>query len=249
MIHNHKISLVVPCRNEAGIIGDFVRRVPDYVDEIIVVDNNSTDGSGKEAKQAGAIVIRENRTVKGIGYGFAHRTGLARTTGDIIIAMDGDDTYPLNSIRTIVSTMMKQKWDFVSCARLPLSNIRAIPWIRRLGITILNWETRLLYGFPIQDILTGMWVAKKSTLSRLDLQEYGWNFSPEIKLAALNDRRVTFAEYHIRHFIREHAVSKQRIWKTGFGHLWYIARRRFFIDTPLTWIMDKCWSVIPAYEK
>ena len=67
MIDTYKISLVVPCRNEAGVIGNFVRRVPDYVDEIIVVDNNSQDRSSKEAKRAGAIVIKEKRTIDGIG--------------------------------------------------------------------------------------------------------------------------------------------------------------------------------------
>lgn len=246
MIHNQKISLIVPCRNEAGVIGDFVRRIPKYIDEIIVVDNNSTDTSIKEAKLAGAHVIKEKRTVKGgIGYGYAHQTGIKHASGDIVIAMDGDDTYPIQSIRPIVTKMNTRGWDFVSCARFPLDNDHAISWIRRLGIHILNWEVRLLYGYPIKDILTGMWVTRKKTVARLSLSEGGWDFSPEIKLAAFNDRDTVFAEYHINHFLRINTMSKQDIWNTGVGHLWYIAKRRFTIDNPFLWMWNKNWSLSP----
>jgi glycosyltransferase involved in cell wall biosynthesis len=244
MIRGLTISLVVPCRNEEGIIGDFIRRVPDYVDEVLVIDNNSTDRSVFEAKKAGAKVYKESRTKAGIGYGYAHLKGIRKATGDIVIAMDGDDTYPLASIRPIIHMMRKHQWDFVSCARLPLGNPRAISWVRQMGITLLNWETRLLYGYPMRDILTGMWIARKDTLRHLKLSEGGWDFSPEIKLAALADRRVTFAEYHIRHFLRHTTASKQHIWKTGIGHLWYIAKRRFTIDSPLSWVLDKDWAFI-----
>lgn len=249
MIQNKRISLIVPCRNEAGIIGGFIQRVPSYIDEILVIDNNSTDESFKEAKHAGAIVIKEKRTKNGIGYGFAHQTGIANATGDIIIAMDGDDTYPLNSIKSIVTTMIRREWDIVSCARLPLDNPKAISWIRRMGIAILNWEVRLLYGYPMRDILTGMWLGRKDALHHLHLSQGDWNFSPEIKLAALHDKHISFAEHHIGHFVRKNSISKQHIWKTGFEHLWYVAKRRFTIDTPLSWIADKDWAIeINTYE-
>lgn len=232
MIAHQKISLIVPCRNEAGVIGNFVRRVPDYVDEIIVVDNNSQDRSSKEAKRAGAIVIKEKRTIDGIGYGFAHQTGIEHATGDIIVAMDSDDTYPVRSIRTIILYMDRYGLDFISCARLPLRYPKAISSVRRFGITVLNGMVRLLYGHPMNDILTGMWIIRRETARHLILREGGWDFSPEIKLAALNDPETSFAEYHIDHFRREHAISKQNIWKTGTGHLWYIAKRRFTVDIP-----------------
>lgn len=233
MIDHKKLSLVVPCRNEEAIIGSFIKRIPTCVDEVIVVDNNSTDVTARVARQAGAIVIKEPRTLGGIGYGFAHLAGLARATGDYVVAMDGDDTYPVGQIKKIIRLMEKKSWDFVSCNRLPLTNPRAISRTRQLGITVLNALVWLLYGYPMQDILTGMWVVRKVVVPRLSLREGDWNFSPEIKLAALTAPGIVFAQYHIAHFRREHEISKQNLIKTGFTHLWYIIKRRFTTDNAL----------------
>lgn len=230
MIAGKKITLITPCRNEEGVIGKFVRKVPKYIDEIIVVDNNSTDRSVSVARKAGARVLIEKREVGGIGYGFAHMRGLAAARGDIVVAMDADDTYPVRSIKQIVKFMDQKHVDFVSCNRLPLKRNRAISWVRQLGIHILNLETFLLYGYPIRDILTGMWVVRKETVDALDMRAGDWNFSPEIKLAALTNKRIRFAEYHIDHFQRLHEPSKQNLFRTGFMHMNYIAMRWATID-------------------
>lgn len=233
MIDHKKLSLVVPCHNEEGIIGSFIKRIPTCVDEVIVVDNNSTDATVRVARQAGAMVIKEPRTFGGIGYGFAHLAGLARATGDYVVAMDGDDTYPVGQIKKIIRLMEKKSWDFVSCNRLPLTNPRAISRTRQLGITILNTLVWLLYGYPMQDILTGMWVVRRAIIPRLNLSQGDWNFSPEIKLAALTAPAVTFAQYHIPHFARQHELSKQNIFRTGWSHFGYIIKRRFTTDNAL----------------
>lgn len=242
MIHNKTITLVVPCKNEARIIRSFIKRVPSYVDEILVVDNNSHDGTARIAKRAGAVVLRERRSVNGVGYGFAHQTGIAKATGDYIVAVDGDDTYPVESIKTIINYMEKYGLDIVSCNRLPLVNTHAISWIRKLGIHLLNIEVRLLYGKRISDILTGMWVGKREALKELNLTNGDWNLSPEVKLAAMTSPGVHFSEYHIRHFARTQNVSKQRILATGIAHALYIVKRRFTIDNPLLFL-------ITSYEK
>ncbi len=233
MMGNKTISLVVPVKNEARIIDAFIKRVPKYVDEILIVDNNSTDGTVAAARRAEARVIAEKRSVNGIGYGFAHQKGLNKATGDYVVAMDGDDTYPVRSIQAIVKYMEKYSLDIVFCNRLPLTNIKAISWIRRLGIQILNLEVRLLYGKKSHDLLTGMWVGRSQSLKNLHVKSGDWNYSPEIKLAALTNPEIHASEYHIAHFSREHEVSKQRIFVTGFAHAWYIIKRRFTVDNPV----------------
>ncbi len=225
MIEKQKITLVTPCRNEEAIIGRFVSKVPEYVDEVLVVDNNSTDRSIGVARKAGARVLRENRQTGGIGYGFAHMRGIAEAKGDFIVAMDADDTYPVDAIKSIVTYMDRYGLDFVSCNRFPLTRKNAISWVRQLGITILNIETLLLYGYPMSDILTGMWVVRKSAARMLKLQEGDWNFSPEIKLAALTNPNIHFDEHHIDHFERENEPSKQQLFRTGFMHMRYIFLR------------------------
>lgn len=226
MIHKKTITLVVPCKNEASIIANFIARVPAYIDEILIVDNNSTDKTATIAKKAGARVVSEKRTIDGIGYGFAHQTGIAKATGDYIVAMDGDDTYPMDKIGTIIRSMETKHIQFMSCNRLPLMNTKAISKTRQFGIFILNTVVFFLYGYPIRDILSGMWIAKRETLKELGTTSGDWNFSPEIKLNALTHPHVAFDEYHIDHFVRAKEPSKQQIWKTGIQHAVFIVYKR-----------------------
>lgn len=239
MINNKKISLVIPCKNEEKIIYKTVKSVPAYVDEIIVVDNGSKDNSIAEATRAGAKVFSEPRKMNGIGYGYAHITGIENATGDYIFGADADDTYPAYEIANIVKYMEQANLDVVSCNRLPLKNPKAISKTRRLGIYILNLEVFFLYGYPIKDTLTGMWGIRRTALSKLNLRMGDWNLSPEVKISAIMNKNIKFSEYHIDHFVREKEPSKQAIWKTGMAHLIYIAQRRFTEDSAFGGVMYK----------
>jgi len=226
MINGKTITIVVPCKNESSIIAGFIKRVPSYVDEILIVDNNSTDSTAKIAKKAGVKVLSEPRAIGGIGYGFAHQTGIEKATSDYIVAMDGDDTYPVKRIAAIIRKMEREHIDFISCNRLPLQNSLAISKTRQFGIKVLNTLIWVCFGYPIQDILSGMWVAKRSTLRSLHVTSGDWNFSPEVKLNAIASKTVVFSEYHIDHFARAKEPSKQQIWKTGIGHMRFILFKR-----------------------
>lgn len=233
MIHKKKISLIIPCRNEEVALYAMLRKIPSFVDEVLVVDNASTDNTAFIAKTMGAKVISEKRTVNGVGYGYAHQAGMKRAKGDIIIALDGDNTYPLEKMKDIVLYMEKGNIDFVSCARFPLLNNHAISKIRQLGVKILNYEVTALYQYPIRDILSGMWVVKHEAAKKLKIQSGEWNYSPEIKLAAIMHPEVVFSEYHIAHAVRFNGISKQNIWKTGVNHLFFIAKMRTrFMEFP-----------------
>ena len=90
-----KVSFVIPALNEEGIVGKTIKSIPvdeieeaGYDVEIIVVNNNSTDNTAQEAKDAGATVFLE----KNRGYGNAYIRGFKEATGDIIIMGDADGT-------------------------------------------------------------------------------------------------------------------------------------------------------------
>lgn len=233
MIRGKSVTLVIPCKNEEVAIAGLLSNLPPFIDEVIVVDNNSTDRTRQVAKKLGARVLTERRHKNGIGYGYAHQRGLQASKGDITVTLDGDGTYPLDQIKPAIKYLLENKLDMVSCNRFPLYDSQAISWIRQLGVWILNNEVRLLYGYPIKDILSGMWLHNQTAAKSFKLESGGWNLSPEIKLQAIVNPSLRFGEFHIRHSYRHGGLSKQQIWVTGFDHLFYILGRKLTWDNPL----------------
>ena len=228
MINKPKITLCLPCRNEGSHLREVVARVPDYIDEIIVISNKSSDDTVSIAKSIGGKVkvIEDNRTIGGIGYGFAHMSGIKAAKGDIIVGADGDATYPIEDIDKIIKYLEKNKLDFISCNRYPLKDGTKIPLKLRFGVNLLNWEIRFLYGIKIQDALSGMWVFRSNIKDDLKLTMGEWNLSPQIKLNAALNRNIKFSEYSVAQHQRL-GETKQNYFKTGFAHAAWILKNRF----------------------
>ncbi|MDF7640756.1 glycosyltransferase family 2 protein [Bifidobacterium sp. ESL0784] len=228
MILGKTVSLVMPCRNEAGHLAKLIEQVPDFFDEIICVSNGSTDNTVEvskalEKRYPRFTLVEDNRSAGGIGYGFAHMTGMATATSDLIVCADSDGTYPIDDAPQIVRQMKERNLSFVSCSRYP---DHSIPFKLQLGVRALNIEIAVLYWFRIHDSLSGMWVFKRSVVSRLHLTEGDWNLSPQIKINAKHYLGPGFAEIKIKQRIRQ-GESKQDYLKTGLHHVLWIAKNRF----------------------
>ncbi|HUV12498.1 MAG TPA: glycosyltransferase family 2 protein, partial [Acidobacteriota bacterium] len=102
MYKDWEITVVIPCLNEEEGIKKVLAKIPDFVDEVIVVDNGSTDGTGEIARKMGANVIHENVR----GYGRAYKTGLLHARGDIIITLDGDHSYPVDALSYLIEALL-----------------------------------------------------------------------------------------------------------------------------------------------
>jgi glycosyltransferase involved in cell wall biosynthesis len=226
MYKHKRISLCLPCRDEGNHLKEVIKRVPKIVDEIVVVSNKSKDNTVAVAKKLGVKVFEDNRTIDGIGYGFAHMTGIENATGDIIVGADGDATYPVENLAQIIDYLLDNNLGFVSCNRYPLQPGTKISYILRLGVWTLNTEVRVLYGTKIQDILSGMWVFRRAVVKDLNLTMGEWNLSPQIKLNAALSPKIKFAEYSIAQHQRM-GESHQAHFKTGFSHLFWIFRNRW----------------------
>jgi len=221
MHRDQRISLVIPCYNEEGGIRQVLGRVPSQVDEKIVVDNASTDRTAAVAEALGARVVRETRR----GYGAAYKAGLAAATGDVVVTLDGDGSYPPEHIPRLVDALVDRGWDFLSACRFPLIDRRAMEWSNQVGNRVLTLATALLFGRPIQDSQSGMWVFRRTLLERLRLTSDGMAFSEEIKLEALL-QGFRFGEEHIPYGVREGEVKLQK-WRDGWANLSFLVRKRF----------------------
>jgi glycosyltransferase involved in cell wall biosynthesis len=219
------VSVCLPCRNEGAHLAEVVRELPSSVDEVLIVSNRSDDDTVAIATDLGLTVLEDNRAHRGIGYGYAHMTGIAACQSNIIVAADADGSYPLANLESVLDHLLDADLDFVSCNRYPLQDGTSIPASIRLGVQLLNLEVGILYGKRIKDVLSGMWVMRSETRDHLSLSQGDWNLSPEIKLNAMLDPDIRFGEFSIVQHPRQ-GRSHQRYFQTGSSHArWILARR------------------------
>lgn len=216
-----KLSVVIPCYNEEDGVREVIGRMPRSVDEIVVVDNNCTDRTAEVATSLGARVVAE----KVPGYGAAYKAGLKAATGDVIITLDGDGTYPPEEIERLVDTLVDRRWDFLSASRFPLTDRSAMGLSNQFGNWVLTAGAAVLFFKPIRDSQSGMWVFRRELLDRMKLTSNGMPFSEEIKLEALI-RGFRFGEAHIPYGARIGEVKLQK-WRDGWENLLFLVRKRF----------------------
>ena len=221
------ISIIFPCRNEEKIISPILSKVPYFINQVIVVDNRSTDKTAQIAKEKGVAVFKEKRQINGIGYGFAIQTGIKKAKGDYIVLMDGDKTYPMMKIKKVIELMEKEDIDFISCKRFPLSNWHDMSIIRFIGGKFLTLFTNFLFKTNIEDVLSGMWVFKKDIVPYLNLEPGDWNLSLSIKISAATAHNINFFELLIPYKDRKIGTSKQNLIKTGLSHFIYLLKLKY----------------------
>jgi glycosyltransferase involved in cell wall biosynthesis len=221
MYKGQKITVIIPCLNEEQGIERVLNRMPGFVDETIVVDNGSTDRTSDVARSLGAKVVREDVR----GYGRAYKTGFAQATGDIIITLDGDHSYPPDAISYLLEAFFHLEVDFLNTSRFPVRERAAMSLKHKFGNLILSVAMSVLYLKWVRDSQSGMWVFKRSILKNMRLVSDGMAFSEEIKIEALKTG-VRFEEISIQYSSRLGEI-KLNPWRDGFANLWFLVTKRF----------------------
>jgi len=221
LYQGHRISLIIPCYNEEEGLPFVLEKVPDLVDEIVIVDNNSTDLTANIGTQSGAKVFREEKQ----GYGHAYFKGLAEANGDIFITMDGDGTYPPEEIPRLLEILHRDQLDFISACRFPLLVPKNMDPVSRFGNRVLTLTTRILFGYGVKDSQSGMWVFHRKVMDSIRLESKGMAFSEEIKIESIK-RGLAFKEVHIPYHLR-YGEKKIKKFKDGILNLWFLFKLRF----------------------
>lgn len=187
MYKARRISVVLPAYNEIPGIASAVeafRKLPE-VDEVLVVDNNSTDGTGELAQKMGARVVLEKRQ----GYGYACRRGLQEADSDLIFIVEPEGTFDPQDLRRFLA--FSEECDVVFGSRTWKSCIDqganmgfSIRWGNRLVAKYLQWLHR---GPRLTDVgCTFKMISKRAVLQIADsLQVGGPHFSPELMIALI----------------------------------------------------------------
>ena len=222
MYKDLRITAIIPCLNEEQGVEEVLRLMPPYVDEVIVVDNGSTDRTPDVAAAYGAKVIREDIR----GYGRAYKKGFSHATGDIIVTLDGDHSYPVDAISYLLEAFLHLQVDFLNASRFPVQNRDAMSFKHKVGNWILSLSMSLLFFRWVRDSQSGMWIFRRSILEGMRLESDGMAFSEEIKIEAIKRPGIRFAEIPVSYSSRLGEI-KLNPWRDGFQNLFYLVKKRF----------------------
>lgn len=227
MIDGLKVSVVIPLYNEIGSIAEVVKNVERQgVDEIIIVDDCSTDGSKEWLERLNNPKVKKFFHEKNLGKGGAVRTGLSAATGDVIIIQDADLEYDPEEYSKLIKPIAKNRADVVYGSRFK-GVTRVFYFWHFVGNKFLTLFANVLFNSTLSDMETCYKVFKKECISGLKLRSNGWGFDPEITAHFLkNNYRVV--EVPISYFGRTYEEGKKIRWKHGFTVLATLLWCKFF---------------------
>lgn len=187
--HSRNIKVIIPAYNEEDSIEKVISDIPNFVGEVIVVSNNSTDNTEINAKNAGATVLRETNR----GYGYACLKGLEYIRNqapvpDIIVFLDGDySDYP-EELRKLVNPILLDNYDFVIGARVKSLREKGSMTIPQI---FGNWLATTLMSLFFNSKFTDLGpfrAIKYDKLIALNMEDktYGWTVEMQLKVLKRN---------------------------------------------------------------
>lgn len=227
-----KLSILVPVYNERETVLEILDRVheaplPKEIDaeEIIAVDDGSTDGTREvlvQAQKDGVVVLRHERNR---GKGAAIRTALEHATGDIIVIQDADLEYDPRDYPQLLQPIVEGRAKVVYGSRFLGPRMAMMFW-HMLGNTVLTLMTNILYDAILSDMETGYKAFRADVIKAIPLHSRRFDFEPEVTAKVLK-RGYRIFEVPISYYGREYWEGKKIGWKDGVAAVWTLLKYRF----------------------
>jgi len=209
-----RVTVAIPCYNEAPtiakVVSDFRSRLP--LAEVVVFDNDSTDGSAEEARAAGARVVREKRR----GKGHVMQAILETVDGDACVIVDGDDTYHAEDVEALLAPLADDRADLVVGDRLGQAGSEALSDLHRLGNRVIIAIINLVFRTSFRDVLSGYRAVNRNFMRTVPLITGGFETETELTLQAL-EKGMVILEVPVRYRARpEGSHSKLSPFADGY---------------------------------
>lgn len=195
------VSVVIPTKNEARNLPWTMRRIPDWVDEVVIVDGRSTDDTVAVARalRPDVTVVMERRP----GKGAAIRAGFEAATGDCVVMIDADGSMDPYEIGRYVTAIAEGADLAKGSRRMPGGGSADITFIRDLGNRGLLLAANLLFGSRFSELCYGFMAVRRSSIRALELVSDGFEIETEIVVRACREGmgivEVPSYEYPRRH--------------------------------------------------
>lgn len=210
---NSKIAALIPCYNEEltidRVITDLRNAMPEAA--IYVFDNNSTDRTAEIAKSSGAFIIKEKRQ----GKGFVVQSMFNKVDADVYVMIDGDDTYDVSLVNTMIAMIRNDKADMVVGNRLKTYKSKSFRPFHIFGNKLVRFLINKLFRSNLKDIMSGFRVMSRSFVKNINIVSSGFEVESEMSIKALKYGFVS-EEIDVRYKERpEGSYSKLNTFKDG----------------------------------
>ena len=227
-----KLSIVIPCYNEARTIRtivDRVRAAPVPEKEIIIVDDCSRDGTRDLLRtEIAPLVDQVIYHANNQGKGAALRTGFAAATGDVVIVQDADLEYHPNEYPKLLQPILDGRADVVFGSRFSGGDAhRVVYFWHMVGNKFLTLFSNMATNLNLTDMETCYKMCRREVLQKIVLEENRFGFEPEItaKIARLH---VPIYEVGITYSGRTYEEGKKIGWRDGFRALYAVVKYNVF---------------------
>jgi glycosyltransferase involved in cell wall biosynthesis len=174
-----KIVAAIPCYNTQNNISDVITGTKKFVDEVIVINDGSTDETARVAETAGAKVI-SHKVNKGYGGAIQSCFSAGRDSGaDILVIIDGDGQHDPDELPNVLTPISQNKADLVIGSRF-IAKGKKMPGYRKLGISLINFLWNFGSKVQVTDTQSGFRGYNKKFLDNIQLSEMGMGISIEI---------------------------------------------------------------------
>ena len=211
-----KIIAAIPCFNTEHYIAEVVTNAKKYVDQVVVINDGSSDRTSQAAQDAGAIVINHevNR-----GYGEAINSCFKSArleNADVLVIIDGDGQHDSDEIPRLLAPILNQEADIVIGSRF-ISHEHNMPGYRKFGIKVITLLWNIGSRIKVTDSQSGFRAYTKNALQKLFISDKGMSASIETleqaRRANLKIREVPISCVYV-HTIISHEAVKHRMWSS-----------------------------------
>ena len=221
-----RVTVVIPAKDEEGLIGEIVDQVKPYADEVLVVDGHSRDRTAEIATAHGARVIQDN----GQGKGEALRLALARAEGEIVVFIDADGSHDPHDIPKLVAPIRAGESDLVIGSRGKGGSDELHgtleQFIRYSGSQVIMLAINYRWNVRLTDSQNGFRAIRRDVGARLGLTSNLTTIEQEMLMKALK-QGYRVSEIASHEYERRWGTSKVVVWKLWFAYVWSFIRNLF----------------------